>query len=66
MLVLHVYIQGRGGYIERTYDFLRNDGKEAFEGCDLVIPYDDQNDYPISELDALAILSNQELAKGDH
>ena len=65
MLVLHVHILGKTGYIERTYDFLRHDGKDSFDGCDVVIPYDDTREYPISENDTIAILVDRAL-KGDH
>lgn len=65
MLVLHVYIMGKNGNIERTYDFLRNDGKDSLEGCDIVIPYDKENPCPISERDAVVLIANQDL-KGDH
>lgn len=65
MLVLHVHIKGKDGGIERTYDFLRHDGKDSFEGLDVIIPYDARNDYPIREDDAIAILANQEM-RGDH
>ena len=67
MLVLHVYIMGRQGNIERSYDFLRNDGKEELEGCDLVIPYDDSLKYPLSEAEAASYtmtMTNE--FKGDH
>ena len=65
MLVLHVYIMGKDGAIERTYDFLRNDGKDTLEGCDIVIPYDDENPYPIQERDAIALIATKEV-QGDH
>ena len=65
MLVLHVHITGKHGNIERTYDFLRNDGKDELEGCDLVIPYNEEYTYPLSEQTAIAIIRNKDL-KGEH
>jgi hypothetical protein len=65
MLVLHVHIMGKSGNIERTYDFLRNDGKETLEGCDVVIPYNEEYTYPLSEDMSVAILRNRDL-EGDH
>jgi len=65
MLVLHVYIMGKHGNIERTYDFLRNDNKEELEGCDLVIPYDKEIRYPMSESQTIDYMSILE-TKGDH
>lgn len=65
MLILHVHIMGRAGSVERTYDFLRNDGRESFQGVDVFIPYDDRNKYPISENDSLDLLATEEM-KGDH
>jgi hypothetical protein len=65
MLVLHVHIMGKNGNIERTYDFLRHDGKETLEGCDVVIPYDKEYTYPLSEDTSIAILRYKEL-EGDH
>lgn len=67
MLVLHVHILGKGGQIERTYDFLRNDGKEGLEGCDLVIPYNEEEYlYPIEEHVAAAIITSKSFNQGDH
>ncbi len=65
MLVLHVHILGESGSVERTYDFLRNDGRDVFEGLDVIIPYDSEFHYPIGENDAIAILANKDL-RGDH
>jgi hypothetical protein len=65
MLIVHVHIMGKHGNIERTYDFMRNDGKDELEGCDVVIPYDKEYQYPISERDAIAIIRNQDM-KGEH
>lgn len=66
MLVVHVYILGKNGNIERAYDFLRNDGKEGLEGCDVVIPYDKENPEPILEPDAVTLLHDLEVMKGEH
>lgn len=65
MLVLHVHIMGKQGNIERTYDFLRNDGKEELDGCDIMIPYNDEYTYPVSERDAVAIIRHKDLT-GEH
>ena len=65
MLVLHIYVLGQNGSIERSYDFLRYDGKESFEGCDVIIPYSTSNAQPISEADAISLLAGHEI-KGDH
>lgn len=65
MLVLHVHVVGKHGNIERTYDFLRNDGKEELEGCDLVIPYSEEYHYPLSEHAAIAIIRHKDLT-GEH
>jgi len=65
MLVLHIHITGKNGNIERTYDFLRNDGKESLEGCDVVIPYSEEYRYPLTEDEAIAIVRNKDL-RGDH
>ena len=65
MLVLHVHIQGRKGNIERTYDFLRNDDKEELSGCDIVIPYKEDYNYPLSEQDAIAVIRHKDLT-GEH
>lgn len=65
MLVLHVHIMGKNGNIERTYDFLRNDGKDALEGCDVVIPYKEEYSYPMTEDEAVAIIRHKDL-KGEH
>lgn len=65
MLVLHIYILGKNGNVERTYDFLRNDGKDSLEGCDVVIPYVDDNPQPVLERDALVLLDELNL-KGEH
>lgn len=65
MLIMHVYILGKNGGVERSYDFMRNNGKEALEGCDLVVPYDEENEQPMTERSALAIISNEHL-RGDH
>jgi len=65
MLVLHVHIMGKHGNIERTYDFLRNDGKDALEGCDVVIPYNEDTKYPMTEDDAVAFIRHKDL-RGDH
>lgn len=64
MLVFHVHILGKNGAIEKTYDFLRPDGKTTFEGCDVIIPYDPEYRYPFSEQDALVTISNHKV--GDH
>ena len=66
MLVLHVYIIGRNGNVERSYDFMRNDGKDELDGCDIVIPYAEENPRPVMEQDALALLFNEEMMKGEH
>jgi hypothetical protein len=67
MLVLHVHIMGKAGNVERTYDFLRNDGKDGLEGCDLVIPYNEEEYlYPIQERDAVAIINSKAFNQGDH
>jgi hypothetical protein len=65
MLVLHVHIKGRHGTIERSYDFVRNDGKETLEGVDIVIPYEDDNPYPMRERDCIAWIHNKDL-HGEH
>jgi hypothetical protein len=65
MLIVHVHIMGKHGNIERTYDFMRNDGKDELEGCDVVIPYDKELSYPVSERDAIAIIRNQDI-RGEH
>ncbi len=65
MLVLHVYIMGKRGNIERSYDFLRKDEKEELEGVDIVIPYDDDLNYPLTEGEAIAIMDNPK-TRGDH
>lgn len=64
MLVIHVYIQGKNGNVERAYDFLRNDGKEDLSGFDCIIPYDKELNYPIAEYDAMKMIHITE--KGDH
>ena len=66
MLVLHVHVLGQSGAIEKTYDFIRNDGKDTFDGMDVVIPFEETHNYPLSERDAMAIISNRELMRGDH
>lgn len=66
MLVVHVHVLGRHGAVERTYDFVRNDGKEALDGCDIVIPYNgDEYTYPLSEDDTLAIIHHKSFT-GEH
>lgn len=65
MLVLHVHIMGKNGNIERTFDFLRNDNKEALEGVDIVIPYSKDNPCPMDEGHALALIRHRDL-KGEH
>ena len=65
MLVLHVHIMGKHGNIERTYDFLRNDGKDGLEGLDVVIPYSEEHTYPMTEEMAVAYVRHRDL-KGDH
>jgi hypothetical protein len=64
MLVLHVHIVGKHGNIERTYDFLRYDGNEELEGCDIIIPYNEEHSYPIQERDAVALIPTA--VRGDH
>jgi hypothetical protein len=66
MLVLHVHVLGRNGSIERSYDFMRNDGKDALEGCDIVIPYDKEIPYPLTEPDVIAQVHLIERSRGDH
>lgn len=65
MLIVHVHIMGKKGNVERTYDFMRNDGKEVLDGCDVVIPYDKEQHYPMAEEEAIAIIRNKDL-RGDH
>lgn len=65
MLILHVHIMGKNGNVERTYDFLRNDGKDELEGCDVVIPYSDEHKYPMTEGDTIAYIRHRDV-KGDH
>lgn len=65
MLVLHVYIMGKRGNIERSYDFLQNNHTEELEGVDVVIPYEEEIDYPLSEHDAIAVMDNKRI-RGDH
>ena len=65
MLVIHVHVKGKNGNIERTHDFLRNDGKDELTGCDIVIPYNEEYTYPLTETDAIAIIRHKEF-KGDH
>ena len=65
MLILHVHIMGKRGNVERTYDFLRNDGKEELEGCDIVIPYNEEYHYPLTEDTAVAIIRHKDLG-GEH
>lgn len=63
MLIIHVYIKGRSGAVERTYDFVHNDGKDSFEGKDIIIPFNEENEYPMTEKDAMAIISNQNMGR---
>lgn len=65
MLVLHVYIMGEKGNIARSYDFLRNDGEEDLKGVDIVIPFEKDIYYPLSETDAIALMDNVD-KRGDH
>lgn len=66
MLVIHVYVLGKDGAIERAFDFLRNDGKEELDGVDIVIPYKEREEYKnILEKDVLALISTKEIRK-DH
>lgn len=64
MLVIHVYITGKQGNVERSYDFMQNDGKEELVGFDCVIPYDEELEYPVAEYEAIRMFKKQ--AKGDH
>lgn len=66
MLVLHVYVLGKDGAIERSYDFLRNDGKEDLDGVDVIIPYKDREEFPtVLEKDAMVLIANRDI-KGNH
>lgn len=65
MLILHVHVVGKHGGIERTYDFVRNDGKEELDGCDVLIPYHKDNSWPVAEHEALALIANKPV-HGDH
>jgi hypothetical protein len=65
MLSIHVYIKGKSGTIERSYNFLQPNGKDTFEPIDLIIPYDEENKYPITENDAKMIMATQ-LRRGEH
>ena len=63
MLVIHVYVMGKAG-VEKTYDFLQNDGKEELVGVDVVIPYEDRKDIPnVMERDALALMRTKDLGR---
>ena len=66
MLVLHVHVLGKDGSVERSYDFMRNDGKEGLEGCDIVIPYDKEISYPLDERDVISQVHLIERSRGEH
>lgn len=63
MLIVHVHVKGKSGAIEKTYDFVRNDGKDGIEGFDCVIPFDEEAHYPLTEQDVLAIISNRDFGR---
>lgn len=65
MQVVHVYIAEEDGSIGRSYDFLRNDGKDGFSGTDITVPFSEEYTYPILEHEAADIIRNNQF-KGDN
>lgn len=59
MLIVHAYVIGPSGLRENGFDFIQMDGKDGLNSKEVLIPYDKDLNYPLTELDALHFVTVQ-------